>query len=86
MLDDGYSIFVEVGPHPVLRGALRRFFGAGVDARTVQTLNQKQPEVISFRRAVADLFAQGGSLDWSVRHPMGCPVTLPNYPWQRQPL
>ena len=87
MLDDGYSIFVEVGPHPVLRGALQEIFSErGVDARTVQTLNQKQPEVISLRRAVADLFAQGGSLDWSVRHPVGCPVTLPNYPWQRQPL
>ncbi|MEL7451156.1 MAG: beta-ketoacyl synthase N-terminal-like domain-containing protein, partial [Pseudomonadota bacterium] len=87
MLEDGYRVFVEVGPHPVLRSALKETFTANsADARSVQTLNRKQDELASFQGGVADVFAQGGELDWPARHPAGQLVSLPNYPWQRQEL
>lgn len=87
LLDDGYSVFVEVGPHPVLRNVLKEIFtDYGSDARSVQTLNRKQPEVVSFCRGLADAYTSGVDFDWVARHPSGRLVDLPNYPWQRQHL
>ena len=39
--------------------------------------------VMSFGRN-AEIYAEGGELDWRRIHPAGRPVPLPNYPWQRQ--
>ena len=87
LLDDDYCLFVEIGPHPVLRNALKTIFkDHDSEARSMQTLNRRAPETDSFRRSLADLFAQGGELDWTLRHPFGRLASLPNYPWQRQQL
>ncbi|MEK7285885.1 MAG: SDR family NAD(P)-dependent oxidoreductase [Nitrospirota bacterium] len=87
LLQDGYRVFVEVGPHPVLRNSLKEIYNEqGVDARSVQTLKRKTSESEAICRALADVYAQGGNLDWAKRHPAGRQVILPNYPWQRQLL
>jgi len=87
MLQEGHTIFVEVGPHPVLRNALKDIAKAeGVDIRLVQTLNRKQDETSSFYRSFAEVYVQGGKVDWASRHPCGQRLSLPNYPWQRETL
>jgi acyl transferase domain-containing protein/NAD(P)-dependent dehydrogenase (short-subunit alcohol dehydrogenase family)/acyl carrier protein len=87
MLDDGYGLFLEVGPHPVLRNVLKEIFSdQGREARALQTLNRKQPEAARFNQALAEAFVHGAELDWARRHPAGRLVDLPSYPWQRQPL
>ena len=87
MMDDGYTLFVEVGPHPVLRRSITETASvAGRDIRAVSTLWMEQPETPALRRAVCDIYTAGGTVDWAGRVPQGRQVTLPAYPWQRQHL
>ncbi|MBB4862549.1 acyl transferase domain-containing protein/NAD(P)-dependent dehydrogenase (short-subunit alcohol dehydrogenase family)/acyl carrier protein [Pseudomonas nitritireducens] len=87
MVDDGYSLFVEIGPHPVLRRSLEEIGTArGVELRTVATLWMNKPESPAIARACADIYTQGGLVDWALRTPQGRQVDLPAYPWQRQLL
>ncbi|GJL54718.1 MAG: hypothetical protein NPIRA02_18500 [Nitrospirales bacterium] len=87
LLNDDYTVFVEVGPHPVLRTSLKEVFAEqNVDARVVESFNRKKSEQRSYCHCIADVYAQGGNLQWETRHPAGQFVSLPNYPWQRQPL
>ncbi|GJL65670.1 MAG: hypothetical protein NPIRA05_06410 [Nitrospirales bacterium] len=87
LLNDDYTVFIEVGPHPVLRNSLKEVLAEhNVDGRIVESFNRKKSEQTSFRRCIADVYAQGGDLQWEARHPTGQFVSLPNYPWQRQQL
>ncbi len=87
MLADGYRLFVEVGPHPVLRRSIEEVFKEqGATANAVATLWMNKPEQAAVRQAVADIFTCGGQVDWKHREPRGKLVSLPAYPWQRKPL
>jgi acyl transferase domain-containing protein/acyl carrier protein len=87
MIEDGHTLFVEVGPHPVLRRSLEEIAAArGAEIRTVSTLWMNRPETRALRHAICDIYAQGGSVDWAARTPQGRLVALPGYPWQRQLL
>lgn len=87
MLADGYTTFVEIGPHPVLRRAIEEVFQEqGADAREVATLWMNKPEAVAVQQAVADIYTAGGALDWRAREGAGRLIELPAYPWQRKPL
>ncbi|ARU86487.1 type I polyketide synthase [Pseudomonas sp. M30-35] len=87
MIDDGYTLFVEVGPHPVLRRSLEEICTArNLVPRIASTLWINKPEQTAVRRAIAEVFAQGGDIDWAARTGPGSLVNLPVYPWQRQIL
>ncbi|WP_152220902.1 type I polyketide synthase [Pseudomonas sp. SCB32] len=87
MIDDGHTLFVEVGPHPVLRRSLEEIAAAkGTEIRTVSTLWMNRPETRALRLAICDIYAQGGAVDWAARTPQGRLVEMPGYPWQRQLL
>ncbi len=87
LLDDGYTLFVEVGPHPVLRRSLEEIAKEqNVDVRITSTLWMNKPETPALRRAVGEIFVNGGKLDWAARVPKGHQIPLPTYPWQRKPL
>ncbi|TDC83881.1 acyltransferase domain-containing protein, partial [Nonomuraea deserti] len=83
-LASGHDVFVEVGPHPVLRSYLRRMTArARRRACVVPTLRREQPAAMA--TAVAEIIAAGGRLDWDVYFPRpGRVVSLPSYPWQRE--
>ncbi|MBV1920990.1 MAG: SDR family NAD(P)-dependent oxidoreductase, partial [Pseudomonadales bacterium] len=86
-LNDGFTLFVEVGPHPVLRRATEDVFKEqGVEANVVATLWMNKPEQSAIKQSVADIFVSGGNVDWHLREPYGELVQLPNYPWQRKKL
>ncbi|MCU0710997.1 MAG: SDR family NAD(P)-dependent oxidoreductase [Pirellula sp.] len=85
ILDDGYCIFVEIGPHPVLATSIKECTTqSGKDCRQLYTLRRKNPELASITRAVMECYALGGSLDWDRIVPRAKIVKLPNYPWQRE--
>ncbi len=87
MIDDGYTLFIEVGPHPVLRRSLEEICSArNVAPRIVSTLWINKPEQIAIRRAVGEVFAHGADINWPARIAHGSLVGLPAYPWQRQVL
>ncbi|GGU97460.1 type I polyketide synthase [Streptomyces albospinus] len=86
-VDDGADVFVEIGPHPVLRSYLRRI--ANSRPRTViavtATLQRGRGGQDAVRQAVTTLMAEGAQVDWSVYFPrQGRVAQLPAYPWQRE--
>ncbi|WP_027814965.1 type I polyketide synthase [Paraburkholderia bannensis] len=87
LLDEGYTTFVEVGPHPVLASAIRECAQARAkEVRLVETLRRTEPERARVQRSVAQIFASGTPIDWRALNGEGRFVALPNYPWQRERL
>lgn len=85
LLDDGFTTFVEIGPHPVLASALRDCAKARAkEIRLVETLRRNEAERVRLHRAVAQVFASGCEIDWTRLNGQGRPTALPNYPWQRE--
>ncbi|TRW78344.1 type I polyketide synthase [Mycolicibacterium sp. 018/SC-01/001] len=83
MLDDGYTHFVELGPHPVLASSILEIAGSqGVVV--VATQRRGEDDARSLLNGVAALYGHGHDIDWHAVHPGGAAriVTLPTYPWQ----
>jgi len=84
MIDDGYNIFIEVGPHPVLAtGAKDIIKDKGAQGIVATTMN-KQQATSSFTHfdAITSWLSSGTMI-------MGCEtvskmIKLPTYPWQKQ--
>ncbi|TQV84279.1 SDR family NAD(P)-dependent oxidoreductase [Exilibacterium tricleocarpae] len=77
------TIFIEVGPHPVLKNAIKETLSnAGQPVLQAHTLNRKTNECISIRKSIARLFTLGHRLDWRKANSVsGQYVKLPSYPW-----
>ncbi|ROP35040.1 type I polyketide synthase [Saccharothrix texasensis] len=83
LAERGVGVVVEIGPHPVLTGYLRRT--GGEPLRTVVTLNRGGTGRALAERVVAGVSAAGGALRWSRYFPdRGRVRDLPAYPWQRE--
>lgn len=87
IINDGYSIFIEIGPHPVLRNYINECLdAAGKEGQLVQTLNRKEPELLQFYEGLAKLFTLGFDINWQRISPRGNFIKLPAYPWQKEHL
>ncbi|MFJ8630373.1 type I polyketide synthase [Streptomyces sp. NPDC093568] len=77
--DLGASRFLEIGPDPVLTAL------AG-DVSAVSTLRKDRPEAETLLTACAELFVQGGDIDWAAlfEGTGAHRVDLPTYPFQRR--
>ncbi|MEU4211565.1 SDR family NAD(P)-dependent oxidoreductase [Streptomyces sp. NPDC026206] len=86
LLGQGYDVFVDVGPHPILRPYLRRLTEkCTAPVAVVPTLVKDGEGPAALSTAVAALAAAGAELDWDVHFPVpGRVAGLPAYPWQRQ--
>jgi acyl transferase domain-containing protein len=85
-IHDGYQLFLEVGPHPVLAENVRRIIAAkNVEGFVAYSLRRNQDDRQSILEAAGGLYTRGCSLDWAKLVPSGgkC-VPLPTYPWQRE--
>lgn len=83
MLDDGYTHFVELGPHPVLASAI--FEIAGAQKTLVQaTQRRNDDDLRTFMTALGALHDHGHDIDWEATYPRGGArlLKLPRYPWQ----
>ncbi|MFI6768214.1 SDR family NAD(P)-dependent oxidoreductase [Streptomyces sp. NPDC050355] len=84
----GCDVFVDVGPHPVLSGYLRRPASGqklSSPVTVVPTLNRDVPGPTAIRAAVGHLLAAGAQGDMDVFFPQpGRVVDLPAYPWERE--
>ncbi|MEU0400891.1 amino acid adenylation domain-containing protein [Streptomyces sp. NPDC006197] len=84
LADDGYSMFLEIGPHPVLGHAIQECLSArNVEGRTLPSIRRREDEPERFMRSLAALHTMGVDIAWDVLQPTGRPVTLPPYPWKR---
>ncbi|GAA3683916.1 type I polyketide synthase [Lentzea roselyniae] len=85
LLAVGVDTFVEIGPHPVLGGYLRRLRSGDVPIAVVPTLTRDTGGEEALDTTVASLIAAGARIDWNRYFPSaGRVVDLPAYPWQRE--
>jgi acyl transferase domain-containing protein/NAD(P)-dependent dehydrogenase (short-subunit alcohol dehydrogenase family)/acyl carrier protein len=86
MAADGFSVFVELSPHPVLGHELTACLaGQDVAPTVLASLRRGRAERETMLQACAGLYAAGCDLAWPAVHPTaGAITTLPPYPWQRR--
>ncbi|MET9388394.1 type I polyketide synthase [Streptomyces sp. NPDC002928] len=89
LAQDGYGLFLESSPHPVLTGALQETTEeAGASAITIGTLRRNQPATLRFLQSAAELHTQAGGVDW-VTVQSAAPsheAVVPTYAFQRRRL
>jgi hybrid polyketide synthase/nonribosomal peptide synthetase FtdB len=84
LMDDGYDLFLEIGPHPVLGHSIQECFAArGGSAKSVPSIRRQEDEAARFTASLASLHNLGLAIDWTSLHPRGRHVTLPRYPFKR---
>ncbi|MCB5363039.1 SDR family NAD(P)-dependent oxidoreductase [Pusillimonas sp. CC-YST705] len=85
-IKDGYFVFVEVGPHAVLRSYLADILKTADEVgRVIVTAsrNGDEPERISV--AAGQVILSGAQVQWDTLFPhVGAHVELPTYTWQRE--
>ncbi|MFB9680725.1 SDR family NAD(P)-dependent oxidoreductase [Streptosporangium vulgare] len=81
----GYGVFVETSPHPVLTMSLQETFDAlGHDAVVTGTLRRDDGGLPRLLTSAAELHVRGVTVDWSGLYPGAVPVDLPTYAFQRR--
>ncbi|MFA7238788.1 MAG: type I polyketide synthase [Sulfuricellaceae bacterium] len=91
LLEDGYRIFVEVGPKPTLC-ALGREIAESMGAEVAQacvwlpSLRAGKPSWDTMLESLGHLWVRGAEIDWgALNGPGSRHARLPNYPFQRRP-
>lgn len=82
----GGTLFVEIGPHPVLGAAITHCLdAAGHQGVVTSSLRRGRPERETLLVALGELYMRGVAVEWSQILPGdGHYVALPTYPWQHQ--
>lgn len=84
MVDDGYTHFIEIAPHPVLTSSMRELLsGTDSDALVVPTLRRNENDNEIFMRTLATLHCHGHPVRWERGDSEDARfVKLPTYSWQ----
>lgn len=84
--ESGCTLFIEMGPHPVLSTNLGQIFSRRSTAvNVVPTLRRGQNERQTLLEALAKLHVEGQTIRLERLYPVrGRAISLPLYPWQRQ--
>ncbi|MER6789559.1 type I polyketide synthase [Streptomyces sp. NPDC000658] len=86
LVEQGYDVFVEVSPHPVLGAALTETAErAGAEPVVTGTLRRDEGGLGRLHTALAGLWAHGVPVDFAPAFDgqAGPPAELPSYPFQR---
>ena len=83
---EGYRVFVEVSPHPVLTAAVTETVqqGPGDTALVTGTLDRQDACPARLLAALARVHVHGVTVDWAAVLGTGQRVSLPTYAFQRQ--
>ena len=92
---DGLTVFIELGPHPVLKPSIEQTLEsvASVDSLGPQagparvalcTGHRDEGDDLAWHRLLARLWTLGVQPDWQRVLPPGRYLPLPTYPWQRE--
>ncbi|BBZ44305.1 type I polyketide synthase [Mycobacterium parmense] len=85
MLDDGYTHFVELGPHPVLASSLLDIAATQhTDCVVVAAQRRNDDDGRTLMHCVGTLHCHGHPIAWEALYPPGegRRLKLPLYPWQ----
>lgn len=86
-LEDGYRVFAEVAPHPLLLHALDQT-ARSLDMPLAALAGMRREQALphGLRSFVADLHNAGAAVDFSVLYPSGRLVDAPLPTWTHRPL
>ncbi|BBP00751.1 type I polyketide synthase [Sulfuriferula nivalis] len=86
ILATGTNIFIEVGPHAVMRGYLNDAMkDSNTEGCVITTLTRQDDAADRVWAAVNSAIIAGACIDWTSLFPVsGKFISLPNYPWQRE--
>ena len=84
LFESDYTLFLEIGPHPVLTGMARRIKNHS-EYKWLPSLSKGTSDWNQLFKTLGNLYVLGAPVDWKSlyqRDPLDC-VLLPNYPFQR---
>ncbi|WP_328973710.1 type I polyketide synthase [Streptomyces sp. NBC_00239] len=84
LTEDGFRVFAEMSPHPVLTASVQEIVEDLDDAVVLSSTRRDRPEAETVLGSLAQLHVRGGSVDWDAllgTHPR---VDLPTYAFRRQ--
>ncbi|MBO9357394.1 SDR family NAD(P)-dependent oxidoreductase [Bordetella petrii] len=86
LVASGENIYIEIGPHPVLRSYINDSLAtAERKGRVLLTASRGNDEPAKIRDTAGQAVCAGAQVDWQDLFPWeGRHVALPAYPWQRE--
>jgi len=85
MMEDGFSTFIEVSPHPVLLGSLQQFQLAQTRLNLMASMRREESQMAILYRSLGTLYTEGSSVAWNnVFSNSNEYVSLPPISWNRQ--
>jgi len=86
-LEDGYRVFAELAPHPLLTRAVEQIAqGTDLPAQALACMRREQELPHGLLRFVGDLHCAGAAVDFSALYPSGRLVDSPLPTWTRRRL
>ena len=86
-LEDGFRVFAELSPHPLLTHAVDQTARSlDISMATMAALRREQELPYGLRAFLADLHSAGAEVDFSVLYPEGQLVDAPLPTWTHVPL
>lgn len=80
-----HTVFIEVGPHPILLGAIQQAQQAHGALDLLPTMRREEPEHEVLLRTLGTLYTKGFQIVWERLYPgSGRQVPFPPLTWQRQ--
>ncbi|WP_151483278.1 type I polyketide synthase [Streptomyces albicerus] len=84
LAEDGFRVFIEMSPHPVLTIPVQEMVEDVDSALVLSSTRRGRDEVEAVLGSLAGLHVQGGSVDWDALFGTRRRVDLPTYAFQRQ--
>ena len=84
MIQDGYTVFLELSPHPVLAGSISELLAEQEQAGTMlPSLRRKEEDRAAMLGSLGSFYALGYPVAWQTLYKhAGNFIRLPAYPWQ----
>jgi acyl transferase domain-containing protein/aryl carrier-like protein len=84
MMQDGYSVFIELSPHPVLASSINELLAQqGQEGVVLPSLRRKEEDRAVMLSSLGSLYTLGYPIAWQTFYAQtGHFVHLPSYPWQ----
>ncbi|NUO79483.1 type I polyketide synthase, partial [candidate division KSB1 bacterium] len=80
----GCTVFLELGPHPVLLGMGRECLYDAEKSAWLPSLRKGQSDALEIMRSAATLYTRGAEINWENFTLRGRRIPLPTYPFQRE--
>jgi acyl transferase domain-containing protein len=85
LAEEGYDLFLELSPHPVLAGTISECLLAnGKKGTTLPSLRRQEAERDQMLGSLGALHTLGCRVNWGGLYADGRTVRVPSYPWQRE--